>query len=152
MPRIPLTAMGICGERRELDKAAPCPFLRATGTGSVPVPVISRTLGPHTSNSPTYTTSHPRLLDKLSCRQVALAMRQKKPVSRLPRSGVQRPSDLEGTCRCSHPNSSLFTDDGTESQDQVVARGHRKLLAKAKFEPGLSPPSLGSRDPPNPTP
>ena len=110
---------------------------RARQGGTLPLPQSNRDRlcpgprnlqdpGPsHKQTPPTYTTSHPRLLDKLSCRQVALAMTQTKPVSRLPRSGVQRPSDLEGTCRCSHPNSSLFTDDGTESQDQVVAQGHR---------------------------
>ena len=43
---------------------------------------------------------------------------------------------MEGTSRHSYLNSSLFTDDRTEAQgDQVVVQGHRKLLAKAKFEP-----------------
>ena len=100
MPRTPLTAMGICGERRELDGVASGSILGAARPGTSPSPGLPGDPG----SSPPVPT--PR---QLSWRGPAVAVRQMNQ-AQVTSSQVrnQRPSDLQGTSRCSNPNSSLF--------------------------------------------
>lgn len=64
MPRTPLTAMGICGERGLLDRAASGSFLGAEGQAPRHPPGICGTLALHPQLPAPFTTSHPSPLDR----------------------------------------------------------------------------------------
>lgn len=96
MPRTPLTAMGICGGRRELDRTASSFLPGATGTGTTSFPGMAGILALH------HQPPQPSIQGCPGCEA-----EEQNAHPWFQEQGSETFS-LEGTSRCFNPNSSLF--------------------------------------------